>query len=79
MMDSIFEALFHLLFKLFRFVFMNVIFEILFEGLIRSIGHAVVRCYRLGQRVDFDSTEVCVAGFLSVSLLIALCLYFLLR
>ncbi|EXB45624.1 hypothetical protein [Acinetobacter sp. 1000160] len=58
---------------------MNVIFEILFEGLIRSIGYAVVRCYRFGQRVDFDSTEVCVAGFLSVSLLIALCLYFLLR
>lgn len=78
-MDSIFEALFHLLFKFFRFVFMNVIFEILFEGMIRSIGYAVVRCYRLGQRVDFDSTEVCVAGFLSVSLLIALCLYFLLR
>lgn len=79
MMDSIFEALFQLLFKFFRFVFMNVIFEILFEGLIRSIGYAVVRCYRCGQRVNFDSTEVCVADFLSVSLLIALSLYFLLR
>lgn len=58
---------------------MNVIFEILFEGLIRSIGYTVVRYYRFGQRVDFDSTEVCIAGFLSVSLLAVLCLYFLLR
>ena len=79
MMDSIFEALFHLLFKFFRFVFINVIFEIIFEGLIRCIGYGVVRCYRLGQRVDFDSTEVFVAGFFSLLLLIILCLYFLLR
>lgn len=57
---------------------MNVIFEILFEGLSRSIGYAVVRCYRFGQRVEFGSTEVYVAGFLSVSLLITLYLYFLL-
>jgi len=78
-MDTIFEAVFHVLFKLFRFLLVDLIFEIIFEGLIRSIGYGVVRCYRLGQRVNFDSTEVFVVGFFTVLLLIALCLYFLLR
>ncbi|USA52707.1 hypothetical protein NDN13_14760 [Acinetobacter sp. C32I] len=78
-MDTIFEAVFHVLFKLLRFLLVDLIFEIIFEGLIRSIGYGVVRCYRLGQRVNFDSTEVFVVGFFTVLLLIALCLYFLLR
>ncbi|WP_436899135.1 hypothetical protein [Acinetobacter gyllenbergii] len=78
-MDTVFEAVFHVLFKLFRFLLVDLIFEIIFEGLIRSIGYGVVRCYRLGQRVNFDSTEVFVVGFFTVLLLIALCLYFLLR
>ncbi|OBY72547.1 hypothetical protein [Acinetobacter gyllenbergii] len=78
-MDSLFEAVFHVLFKLFRFLIIDLIFEIILEGCIRSIGYGVVRCYRLGQRVDFDSTEVFVVGFFSVLLLLALCLYVLLR
>ncbi|NIE98117.1 hypothetical protein NDN11_17780 [Acinetobacter sp. C26M] len=79
-MDTVFEAVFHLLFKLFRFLFIDLIFEIIFEGLIRSIGYGVVRCYRLGQPVDFDSTEVFVVGFITLLILIFLCIYwFLLR
>ncbi|ENU22090.1 hypothetical protein F993_03365 [Acinetobacter proteolyticus] len=79
-MDTVFEAVFHVLFKLFRFLFVDLIFEIIFEGLIRSIGYAVVRCYRLRQRVDFDSTEVFVVGFITLLILIFLCIYwFVLR
>ncbi|MFW2151675.1 hypothetical protein [Acinetobacter gyllenbergii] len=78
-MDSLFEAVFHVLFKLFRFLIIDLIFEIILEGFIRSIGYGMVRCYRLGQRVDFDSTEVFVVGFFTVLLLLALCLYVLLR
>ncbi|WP_338149702.1 hypothetical protein [Acinetobacter higginsii] len=79
-MDTIFEAMFHVLFKLFRFLFIDLIFEIIFEGVIRSLGYGVVRCYRLGQRVDFDSTEVFVVGFITLLTLIFLCIYwFLLR
>nr|WP_216078045.1 MULTISPECIES: hypothetical protein [unclassified Acinetobacter] len=68
------------MFKLFRFLIIDLIFEIIIEGVIRSIGYGVVRCYHLGQRVDFDSTEVFVVGFITLLMLIFLCIYwFLLR
>ncbi|MCH7315778.1 hypothetical protein [Acinetobacter sp. ANC 3882] len=79
-MDTVFEAVFHVLFKLFRFLIIDLIFEIIIEGVVRSIGYAVVRGYRLGQRVDFDSTEVFIVGFITLLMLIFLCIYwFLLR
>lgn len=79
-MDTVFEAVFHVLFKLFRFLIIDLIFEIIIEGVVRSIGYAVVRCYRLGQQVDFESTEVFVVGFITLLMLIFLCIYwFLLR
>ncbi|MCH7379909.1 MULTISPECIES: hypothetical protein [Acinetobacter] len=79
-MDTVFEAVFHVLFKLFRFLIIDLIFEIIIEGVVRSLGYGVVRCYRLGQRVDFDSTEVFVVGFITLLILIFLCIYwFLLR
>lgn len=79
-MDTVFEAVFHVLFKLFRFLIIDLIFEIIIEGVVRSIGYAVVRCYRLGQQVDFESTEVFIVGFITLLMLIFLCIYwFLLR
>ena len=78
-MEAIFDFFFHIIVVICRFILMNIILEIIVEIVFRSTGYVIVRCYRYGQSVDFDSTEVVLVGFFALLVLILLSIYCFLR